>query len=146
MVRLRDENCPLAELVATELARRGRSRRWLARRLGVSPQCVNNIVNGERPAVQTLRKLSNFLHEPLGLLMQLAGIAPAEELAVYEGVVPVADDWPTLRMLRIMRGVSHATRARLLQVIELWLEDRCCSEAAEPEMGGVEALAARATT
>ena len=121
---MRDENCPLAEMVAAELARRGRSRRWLAQQLGVSPQCVNNIVNGERPAVQTLRKLSLLLHEPLGVLMQLAGIAPVAELTVHEGEVPLADDWPTLRMQRIMRALPHATRTRLLQVIELWVEDR----------------------
>src|SRR5579872_4294816 len=91
----------LAELVAAELRRRGRSRRWLARQVGVSPQTINEVVCGRRPGLTTLRKLSNFLGEPLPVLLQIAGLAPETNFVIPEGVVPVSRDWPTLKTLRI---------------------------------------------
>ncbi len=124
MASLGNRSPALGEMVAVELRRRGRSRRWLARQIGVSPQTINEVVCGRRPGLTTLRKLSNFLGEPLPVLLQIAGLAPATDFVMPDGVLPAAGDWPTFKTLRIMHGLPLPTKRRLLRVIEVWLEDR----------------------
>jgi len=40
------ETTVLADMIQSELQRRGRSLRWLARQIGVSPQTANNLARG----------------------------------------------------------------------------------------------------
>ncbi|MDE3075290.1 MAG: helix-turn-helix transcriptional regulator [Chloroflexota bacterium] len=139
-----EKKLPLADMIDAELHRRRRSRRWLAREIGVASQTINNVVNGSRPDVSTLCKLSQFLGEPMGLLMQLARLAPGIDLGPDQFVAPHANDWPTLQVLRLVGNLPYPSRKRLLQMIELWVEDRCSTKAAMPERPGAEALTGRA--
>jgi len=111
----------LAEIVSVELSRTGHSRRWLARKIGVSPQTVNNMVNGMRPDLVTVWKLSQFLREPIGLLLNAAGITPSIDTS-DERVVTLADDWATVKAVSIMRSLSADHRRRILQLVELFVE------------------------
>ena len=110
----------LAEIVSVELNRTGHSRRWLARKIGVSPQTINNLVNGLRPDLVTVWKLSQFLREPIGLLLNAASLATSMEIT-DDRVVTVADDWPTTRTLRLLRALPHEDRMRVLRIVELFM-------------------------
>jgi len=99
------------------------TQRAVALQIGVSPQTIANILKGARPDFSTLQKLSQFLGEPVGLLAKIAGLAPSIDLETERLVSSLGDDWATLKMLNIMRRLPGDKRKRLLQAVELILED-----------------------
>jgi transcriptional regulator with XRE-family HTH domain len=113
----------LAEMVASQLEKTGMTQRAVALQIGVSPQTIANILKGARPDFSTLQKLSQFLGEPVGLLAKIAGLAPSIDLETERLVSSLGDDWATLKMLNIMRRLPGDKRKRLLQAVELILED-----------------------
>ena len=118
----RDE-MTLAERLVGELQRTGRTQRQVALELGLSPQTIANVLHGMRPDMHTLYKLSRFLQEPYGVLLQISGIAPWLDLEQEQAVQQMVEDWPTLQILRLVRELPRERRQRLLQLIQLWLED-----------------------
>ena len=119
----------LGELVREELRRQRRSQRSLALEIGVSPMTVGNVLKGSQPDLTTIYKLSRFLHEPIGILIQAAGIAPWLDSGAEQTVLPMVDDWPTLKVLHLMRGFTKERRRRVLRIVELL--DEVCREYVE---------------
>ena len=113
----------LAEMLAAQLEQTGLTQHAVAVRIGVSPQTIANILKGTRPDVRTLHKLSQFLGEPVGLLMKAAGLTPSIDLDEEQLVSTLGDDWATLKMLSIMRKLPKDRRRRLLQMAEIFTED-----------------------
>jgi transcriptional regulator with XRE-family HTH domain len=113
----------LAEMLALELERTGRSCRSVALEIGLSPQTLNNLVKGRRPDFETLCRVGRFIHEPLGLLMVAAGLTPAIDLEAERAADSLlGDDWCTVQLVRLMRRMSHEHRKRLVQLVELFVE------------------------
>lgn len=113
----------LAEMLVSELSRRRCTQRSLALQIGVSPQTIANVLRGSRPDLSTVYKLSQVLDEPLGVLLQVAGLAPWIDLNRDRGIVPMVDDWPTLKVLQMMRSFPKTRKRRALQMLELLAED-----------------------
>ena len=113
----------LSQILATRLEEAGMTQRAVALQIGVSPQTIANVLKGARPDVTTLHKLSQFLGEPIGLLMKMAGVAPSVDLEAEQLVSSLGDDWATLKMLSIMRRLPRERRKRVLQMIEIYAED-----------------------
>ena len=110
----------LADMLLSELKRARRTRRSVALQIGLSPQTVNNIAKGARPDLLTLCKLSQFIHEPLGLLMRAAGLVAAVDLAAEQNAnTLLGDDWCTVQTVRLMRSLSKEERQRLFRIAEL---------------------------
>jgi hypothetical protein len=64
-----------------------------------------------------------FIHEPVGLLMVAAGMAPAVDLEAERAADSLlGDDWCTVQLVRLMRRMSHEQRKRLVQLVELFVE------------------------
>ena len=111
----------LAELTSLRLQEMGQSRRWLAREIGVSPQTINNLVNGWRPDVVTLVKLSPFLGQRLPVLLRLVGLAHDEDIGEEEMDRVFGGDWAMLEMVRLIPGLQPAEKKRLVQITRLRL-------------------------
>lgn len=114
----------LAEMLQAELRRTRRTQRSVALEVGLSPQTIANMLRGTRPELPTLSKLSRFLQEPLAVLLQASGLAPWLDIEQEQVLEPMVDDWPTLQILRIVRRLSREQRKRILQLLQLWLDDR----------------------
>lgn len=114
----------LADMLAAQLEKTGMTQRAVALQIGVSPQTIANILKGARPDVTTLQKLSQFLGEPVGLLMKLVGLTPSIDLDEEQLVSTLGDDWATLKMLGMMRKLPKERRKRLLQLAEIFVEDQ----------------------
>jgi transcriptional regulator with XRE-family HTH domain len=119
-----DNSPSLAEMLAAQLEKTGMTQRAVALQIGVSPQTIANILKGARPDVSTLHKLSQFLGEPVGLLMKLVGLTPSIDLDEEQLVSTLGDDWSTLKMLGIMRKLPKDRRKRLLQLAEIFVDDQ----------------------
>ena len=112
----------LADMIQNELPRRGRSVRWLAHQIGVSPQTANNLGHGIRPHLTTLCKLSPFLEQPPSSLIRLTGLAPQDQFGPEEDCDCLTGDWPSSRVLGVMRQLPYEGRKRILRLVELFAE------------------------
>jgi len=114
----------LAEMVAGQLKQTGRSQRWLAREMGVSPMTITNILRGGRPDVQTLEKLTGFLDRSLSVLLQVTGLTPAADPNEEELLKLLGDDWDTLELVNILRRLPKPERERVLQLVKVHLGEQ----------------------
>jgi transcriptional regulator with XRE-family HTH domain len=111
----------LAALVADRLQEMDRSRRWLAERIGVSPQTINNLMHGGRPDVVTLSKLAVWLDRPLPALLRLVGLSQASDVPEGELDWLAGEDWTLLEMVNLMRPLSLDQKTRLLKIAKLFV-------------------------
>jgi len=115
----------LAEMVSQHLQQTGRSQRWLAREMGVSPMTITNLLRGGRPDVQTLEKLARLLDRPLSVLLQVVGLlAPAADPNEEELLKLLGEDWETLELVNILRRLRKPERERVLQLVKVHLGEK----------------------
>lgn len=115
----------LAEMVSQHLQQTGRSQRWLAREMGVSPMTITNILRGGKPDVQTLEKLARLLDRPLSVLLQVVGLlAPTADPSEEELLKLLGDDWETLELVNILRRLHKPERERVLHLVKVHLGEK----------------------
>ena len=111
----------LADMVSTRLKETGRSQRWLAREIGVSPQTVTNIIRGIRPDMATVERLAGFLNVPVSSLMRATGLAPKVDFAQEELVKVLGDDLSTLEIVNLVRRLPEREKRRAYRLLKIHL-------------------------